>query len=122
EPFANPRNSAAGTLKLLDPRLSAQRRLRLFAYGLGAIDGVEVETHLDCFKLLKEYGFPVNPHIAAFDRIDEVIDWCNGWEEKRHELPYETDGLVVKVNDFAQRERLGVTSKSPRWVVAYKFA
>jgi DNA ligase (NAD+) len=122
EPFANPRNSAAGTLKLLDPRLAAERRLRLFAYGLGAVEGVEVKTHQQGLKLLKEYGFPVNPHVAAFDRIDGVIDYCNSWEEKRHTLPYETDGLVVKLDDFDQRERLGVTSKSPRWVVAYKFA
>lgn len=122
EPFANPRNSTAGSLKLLDPRLCAKRRLRLFTYGLGAVEGVQVRTHLDGLALLKKFGFPVNPNIASFDAIDEVVDYCQGWAEKRHDLPYDTDGLVIKVNDFEQRRRLGTTSKSPRWVVAFKFA
>ncbi|MBV9121913.1 MAG: NAD-dependent DNA ligase LigA [Planctomycetes bacterium] len=122
EPFANPRNSAAGALKLLDPRQAAERRLRLFAYSLGALEGVEVKTHLEALDLLRKYGFPVNPHIQAFDHIDQVMDYINTWSTKRRELPYETDGLVVKVNDLDQRRRLGMTSKAPRWVVAYKFA
>jgi DNA ligase (NAD+) len=121
EVYANPRNLAAGTLKLLDPRLAAERRLRLFAYALGATEGVEVRTHLESLDLLKRYGFPVNEHIQPFDGIDGVIAYCAGWQTKRNELPYETDGLVVKVNDFDQRRRLGMTSKFPRWVVAYKF-
>jgi DNA ligase (NAD+) len=121
EPFANPRNSAAGSLKLLDPRLCAQRRLRLFTYALGATEGIEVQTHLQALELLRRYGFPVNPHIQPCASIDEVIDYCNGWAQRRHELPYETDGMVIKVNDLGQHRRLGATSKAPRWVVAYKF-
>ena len=121
EPFANPRNSTAGSLKLLDPRMCAERRLRLFTYALGACEGVEVATHQDGLKLLKKLGFPVNQHIQALGAIDPVIDYCESWAAKRNDLPYDTDGLVIKVDDFAQRRRLGTTSKSPRWVVAYKF-
>jgi DNA ligase (NAD+) len=122
ELYANPRNLTAGTLKVLDPRQSAERKLRLFAYALGATEGVNVGTHLDLLELLRQYGFPVNSHIASFDTIDEVIDYCNSWATRRNELPYETDGMVIKVNDLDQRRRLGMTSKAPRWVVAYKFA
>jgi DNA ligase (NAD+) len=122
EPFANPRNSTAGSLKLLDPRLCAQRRLRLFAYSLGAREGTEVHSHLESLDLLRQFGFPVNPHTASFGSMDEVIDFCHSWEKKRNELPYDTDGLVIKVDDYAQRRRLGFTSKAPRWAVAFKFA
>jgi DNA ligase (NAD+) len=122
EPYANPRNLTAGTLKLLDPKQCAKRRLRLFSYALGAVEGVSVKTHLESLELLRRFGFPVNPHIEAFDNIDEVIAYCGSWSEKRHELPYETDGMVIKLNDLDQRRRLGMTSKAPRWVVAYKFA
>jgi DNA ligase (NAD+) len=120
--FANPRNSTAGSLKLLDPKLCAKRHLRLFTYALGAVEGITVKTHLDALDLLKQYGFPVNPHVKAFDSIDEVIAYINTWEDKRHELPYETDGMVIKVNDYGQQRRLGATSKAPRWVTSYKFA
>lgn len=122
EPFANPRNSAAGALKMLDPRESAKRKLRLFTYGIGAVEGIDIGNHLDAVKTLKKFNFPVNPHVKAFETIDAVIEYCESWASKRNELPYDTDGLVIKVNDYAQRRRLGATSKSPRWVVAYKFA
>ncbi|HLW65009.1 MAG TPA: NAD-dependent DNA ligase LigA, partial [Gemmataceae bacterium] len=121
EPYANPRNTAAGTLKLLDPRLCAERRLQLFAYALGATEGVSVRSHLEALKLLKDFGFPVNPHVQECSTIDEVITYCLGWNDKRHELPYETDGMVIKVNDLEQQRRLGATSKVPRWIQAYKF-
>lgn len=121
EPYMNPRNLAAGSLKLLDPKLCAQRRLRLFAYGLGAVDGIDIDTHLELFKTLTEFGFPLNPNWKECKSIDEVIEYAHTWEKKLGEMPYETDGLVVKVNDYAQRERLGFTSKFPRWAVAYKF-
>lgn len=121
EPYANPRNLSAGSLKLLDPKLCAERRLRLFAYGLGAVDGVEIKTHQQLLELLRKFGFPVNPHVEAFDSIGEVIEYCGSWEKRLGDLPYETDGLVVKVDDLDQRRRLGATSKAPRWVVAYKF-
>jgi DNA ligase (NAD+) len=122
EPYANPRNTTAGTLKLLDPKLCAKRKLRLFAYDLGAHEGIEVATHVESLDLLKRLGFPVNPHIQTIDGIDGVITYCNSWADRRGELPYDTDGLVIKVNDLDQRRRLGMTSKAPRWVVAYKFA
>ncbi|MCI0379648.1 MAG: NAD-dependent DNA ligase LigA [Gemmataceae bacterium] len=122
EPLINPRNSTAGSLKLLDPRECAKRRLRLFTYALGALEGIDVKTHLDGLALLKNFGFPVNPHIEPFDTIEGVIAYCDSWATKRNDLPYDTDGMVVKVNDFEQRRRLGTTAKSPRWVVAYKFA
>jgi DNA ligase (NAD+) len=121
KPYDNPRNLAAGTLKLLDPRESAERHLRVFAYGQGAAEGVEIRSHLQLLDLLRQFGFPVNPHIASFDVIDAVIDYVNSWATQRNDLPYETDGLVIKVNDFDQRRRLGTTTKVPRWVVAYKF-
>jgi DNA ligase (NAD+) len=120
--YANPRNLSAGTLKLLDPRQSAARRLQLFTYALGAVEGVEVHSHLESLALLRKFGFPVNPHIQDFDNIDKVIDYCDSWANRRAELPYETDGMVIKVNDLEQRQRLGYTSKAPRWVVAFKFA
>ena len=122
EPAANPRNFTAGSLKLLDPKESRKRRLRFFAYALGHCEGVAVKTHLESLDLLKHYGFQVSPQIESFDSIDAVIDYCNSWATRRHDLPYETDGMVIKVNDFAQRRKLGTTSKSPRWVIAYKFA
>jgi DNA ligase (NAD+) len=121
EPWANPRNFSAGSLKLLDPRECARRKLRLFTYSVRQAEGVGAHAHREALELLKSYGFPVNPHIKPFDTIDEVLDYCNSWATKRNDLPYDTDGLVIKVNDFEQRRRLGYTSKSPRWVVAYKF-
>ncbi len=122
EPWANPRNSAAGGLKLLDPRKAAKRHLRLFAYALGACEGVAVKTHREALELLRRLDFPVNKHIESFASIDGVIDYCQSWKDKRNDLPYDIDGLVIKVDDFSQRTRLGYTSKSPRWVVAFKFA
>ena len=100
----------------------AKRRLRLFAYSLGAVEGVPIKTHLEVLELLRQFGFPVNPHIARRStRWRRSSPIATSWAEKRHDLPYETDGMVIKVNDFDQRERLGCTSKAPRWAVAYKF-
>src|SRR6185437_8570009 len=89
--YANPRNLTAGTLKLLDPRQCAQRKLRLFAYSLGAVEGVTVQAQTEALALLRTYGFPTNPETRAFDGIEEVIAYCDSWEEKRLHLPYETD-------------------------------
>jgi DNA ligase (NAD+) len=119
--YANPRNLTSGSLKQLDSRLVAKRRLRLFSYSLGVVEGIEVDSHLDALELLRQYGFPVNPHIQAFDTMEQVIAYCESWSDKRFDLPYETDGMVIKVNDFGQQERLGKTNKEPRWAVAYKF-
>src|SRR5262249_13122690 len=107
EPAANPRNFAAGSLKLLDPKESRKRRLRFFSYALGPCEGIEVKSHLDGLDVLKRLGFQVNPHIVSFDTMEAVIEYCNSWATKRHDLPYETDGMVIKVNDFAQRKKLG---------------
>src|SRR5262245_54204927 len=121
--YMNPRNFTAGTLKLLDPKISAQRKLNLFAYGIGSFDDHdELTSHHASLAFLKKLGLPINPHTQACKNIDEVIDHCNAWAEKRLELPYETDGMVVKVDDFEQRERVGMTSKFPRWARAYKYA
>jgi DNA ligase (NAD+) len=119
--FENPRNTAAGSLKQLDPKLCAQRKLRLFAYSIGSADGVDLTTHEESIALLKKAGFPVNPHITPCADVDAVLAVVKTWETQRHELDYETDGLVIKLNDLDQRERLGTTSKVPRWVTAYKY-
>jgi len=121
QPYANPRNLTAGSLKQLDSRITAKRRLRLFAYGVGYFEGIALKTHLEALELLRRYGFPVNPETKAFDNIEQVIAYCDSWAEKRFDLPYETDGLVIKVNDFEQQQRLGSTNKEPRWAIAYKF-
>jgi DNA ligase (NAD+) len=118
---ANPRNLTAGSISLLDPKLCAPLRLRFFAYGLGAVEGLAIRSHRESLELLQKFGFAVNPDIAPFDDIEGVIGYVAEWTEKRKKLPYETDGMVIKVDDFGQRRRLGATSKAPRWVVAYKF-
>src|SRR5262249_55501372 len=122
EPYANPRNLTAGTLKLLDPRLAAGRKLQLFAYGLGACEGATVRSHLEGLELLRQLGLPVKPPTRSFGAIDEVIAYCEDWAAKRTERPYAPDGVDIKVNAYDQRRRMGVTSKAPRWAVAFKFA
>lgn len=122
KPYENCRNLTAGSLKLLDPAESGKRKLRLFTYALGAVDGVTLTSHWQSLELLKSYGFPVNPHSQQCANIDEVIAAVDSWNTKRHDLPYDTDGMVIKVDSFAQRQRLGATNKFPRWARAYKFA
>ena len=121
EPFANPRNAAAGSLKLLDPRMVAKRHLNVFIWGMGHCEGLDFKKHTDLLGHLKEAGFRVNEHFKLCPNIEEVIEYCNFWQDKREALEFEIDGMVVKVNDLSQRERLGATSKSPRWAIAYKF-
>ncbi|MDY3562544.1 NAD-dependent DNA ligase LigA [Gemmata sp. JC673] len=121
EPYKNARNLTAGTLKLKDPRECATRKLAFFAYGSGDIGGLAITTQAAMLAKLKEFGFPVNPHERVCGSIDEVIAYCREWEPKRKELAYDTDGIVVKVNDWAQRERIGYTAKVPKWAKAYKF-
>ncbi len=119
--YANPRNTTAGTLKQLDPKAVAKRRLTLFVFDIAPLDGVERTPHVQTLKNLSKWGLPVNKHHNHCKNIDEVLAVIEDWRTRRHDLDYETDGMVVKVNDSAHRDRLGSTSKSPRWVIAYKF-
>ncbi len=118
--FANCRNAAAGSLKLLDPRQAGQRNLRFFAHSEGQLSGLNLSTHEEFLKLIRQFGIPVVPHSGVLNTIEDALTYCKETLEARSALYYETDGLVIKVNSFAQREKLGSTSKSPRWVIAYK--
>ncbi|MDR3637708.1 MAG: NAD-dependent DNA ligase LigA [Isosphaeraceae bacterium] len=120
-PFMNPRNSTAGSLKLLDPRLCAQRRLRFVSHGLGESEGIATDSYYELVQLLKGWGVPTTPQTVLYDTIDEVIAHAQRWESQRNTLDFQTDGLVVKVDDLKQRARLGTRSKSPRWVIAFKY-
>jgi DNA ligase (NAD+) len=119
--FANPRNSAAGTLKIQDSSIVAHRKLRAFVYSIPtSINGVH--TQADALQWLRERGFPVDEHYAVCPDIDAVLDFCARWEEQRDELPYDIDGVVVKVNSLSAQQRLGAVARSPRWALAWKFA
>ncbi len=122
EPFANPRNATAGALKSLDPREAAGRRLAFMSHGHGEIVGAEFETAAEIFKALRSWGLPVSPHLKMLKRIDDVLAFVREWDARRSALDYETDGLVIKVDDLAQRETLGATSRFPKWAAAYKYA
>jgi len=119
--FANPRNAAAGSLKLLDARITATRNLAFFAYATGEVSQPLAREHDRTLTQLQALGLPVNPHIQRAKNIDEVIEICLAWGPKRFELDYQTDGMVVKVNRYDQRDILGATGRAPRWCIAYKF-
>lgn len=119
--FANPRNAAAGSLRQLNPKVTASRALDAFLYGVGVYEGISVGRHSDGLAEVKRLGFKVNSHVEVFQTIEEVIRYCQAWADQRHDLPYEIDGMVVKVNSLDQQRVLGFTSKSPRWAIAYKF-
>lgn len=120
--FANPRNATSGSLKLLDARLTARRNLQFFVHSFGVLEGgEEIRTQWGFLEKVKAYGFRSNPESRLCKDFDDVMKFCQVWQEKRNTLPYEVDGVVVKVNDLRQQERLGATLKSPRWAVAYKF-
>lgn len=119
--FANPRNSAAGTLKQLDPRIAGSRRLRFVAHGLGQVQPLAVDCYWDWLALLRSWGLPVTDHTARCDDIDRVLEKIEWFRVARGTLSYATDGMVVKVDSFAQRQRLGETSKAPRWIIAFKY-
>ncbi len=120
-PFANPRNAAAGSLKLLDARITATRNLAFFAYATGEVSQPLARDHDQMLERLRAIGLPVSPHIRRAKSIDEVIEICLAWGPKRFELDYQTDGMVVKVNRYDQRDILGATGRAPRWCIAYKF-
>ncbi len=120
--FANPRNATAGSLKLLDSRITAQRNLSFFAYAIGEISKPLAEEHFETLEAFKKLGLPVNPHIKKAANIDEVIGICNSWDKKREKLEYQIDGMVIKVNRYDQHDILGATGRAPRWCISYKFA
>jgi DNA ligase (NAD+) len=119
--FANPRNATAGTLKTLDPAIVAERKLLFFAHSLGFFSDVRLSSQKDFLDKVKAWGLAVNPHTRVCRSIDEVLDYCARWQEKRDTIDYEIDGIVVKVDRLEEQARLGETQKSPRWAVAYKF-
>jgi DNA ligase (NAD+) len=119
--YANPRNSAAGSLRVLDPAITASRTLDFYAYFL-LVDGrPPIESHWECLEALTALGFKVNPHRARLVEVDKLIEWCGQWDAQRDTLPYEIDGVVAKVDALRQQDRLGWTAKFPRWAIAYKF-
>jgi DNA ligase (NAD+) len=120
-PFANTRNVTAGTIRLLDPRIAAARRLRFFCHGLGYAEGLTAATHMELLAELEQHGIPGTPEVACFPDFDAAVAHCEQLIERLHELDFEIDGLVLKVNRFEQRQRLGATAKCPRWTIAYKF-
>ncbi|WP_349409306.1 NAD-dependent DNA ligase LigA [Pseudalkalibacillus sp. SCS-8] len=121
EQFANPRNAAAGSLRQLDPKIAASRNLDIFVYGAGQYDGVNIDSHSESLDYLSKLGFKTNPEWKRCETIEDVIEYVNGWVEKRPDLNYEIDGIVIKVDSLDQQDELGTTVKSPRWAVAYKF-
>jgi len=119
--FANPRNAAAGSLRQLDPRVTARRPLEIFIYGTGDVTGMNINSHWDLLCRLKKYGFRINPHIKHKITIDGVIEYFRELEKKRFELPYDIDGMVIKVDSIEFQVQLGTTARSPRWAIACKF-
>ncbi len=119
--YANPRNTAAGSIRQLDSSVTASRPLSIWAYSVGALEGMEFESHLESLEWLRDHGFPVNPDIQRLDTLDEVVAACKGWEERRESLDFEIDGVVVKVDDLELQRRLGVVGREPRGAIAWKF-
>ncbi|MFH1850964.1 MAG: NAD-dependent DNA ligase LigA [Candidatus Neomarinimicrobiota bacterium] len=120
-PFANPRNAAAGSLRQLDPAITAKRPLSIYCYQAGTIIGREHATHWDLLGDFRKWGFPVNPLVEQIRGVEAIVDYHRRLEARRNDLPYEIDGIVIKVDSLAQRERLGIRSRSPRWAIAGKF-
>lgn len=121
ELFANPRNAAAGSLKLLDAQLVAKRHLNILVHGTGAIEGADIKSQYEFYEFMKYMGLRVNPELTRLSDIEDIINYCNEWEKKKEKLDYHVDGMVIKVDLFEYQRRLGVTTKSPRWIIAYKF-
>jgi DNA ligase (NAD+) len=119
--FANPRNAAAGSVRQLDPRVTSTRPLNMFVYGMGRIEGVEVTNHWDSIQYLKNLGFKISQYVELCESVDQVVDYYQRTLRMRNDLPYEIDGIVIKVNEFHHQRRMGELSRSPRWAVAWKF-
>jgi len=121
KPFANPRNAAAGSLRQLDPRVTAERPLTLLAYAIVDADGAVPDTQWKTLHYLRDLGFRVSDHIVRFESLDDVAAYCQGWIERRDTVPYEVDGLVIKVDQLATQEAMGMVGRAPRGAVAFKF-
>ena len=119
--FANPRNAAAGSLRQKDPRVTASRHLDFFGYQIGYMQGLEFHNQWEALQLIREWGFPVNPHVQLAKSLEEVWDYCKKWEKERFNLPYEIDGVVIKINDLVQQQELGSVARDPRWAIAFKY-
>lgn len=119
--FANPRNAAAGSLRQKDPRITASRHLDFFGYQIGYMQGMDFHSQGEALQLIREWGFPVNPHIQLAQNLDEVMEYCKRWEKERFNLPYEIDGVVIKISDLAQQQELGSVARDPRWAIAFKY-
>ena len=119
--FANPRNAAAGSLRQKDPRVTASRHLDFFGYQIGYMQGMDVSSHWEGLQLIHDWGFPVNLNNVLASSLEEVLDFCKKWEKERFNLPYEIDGVVVKINDIAQQQELGSVGRDPRWAIAFKY-
>ena len=119
--FMNPRNSAAGTIRQLDPQLAAERPLSMWCYAIGATEGIAFESHWESLEWLRNHGFRVNGDVKQLTTEDEVVAQCLGWQERRGALDFEIDGVVVKVDDYELQRRLGVVGRDPRWAIAWKF-
>ncbi len=119
--FMNPRNAAAGTIRQLDPKLARERPLSIWSYGLGRVDGIAFDGHWQALEWLREHGFRVNADVTLLDSEDDVVAQCLAWQERRGNLDFEIDGVVVKVSDLELQRRLGVVGRDPRWAIAWKF-
>ena len=117
----NPRNSAAGSIRQLDPALAASRPLSMWTYGIGSVEGLEFDTHHEWLDWLRDRGFRVNPDVEVHDTVDEVVAACNAWQERRDRLDFEIDGVVVKVDELGLQRQLGVVGREPRGAIAWKF-
>jgi DNA ligase (NAD+) len=119
--YKNTRNVTAGTIRLLDPAVAAERNLRFFCHGIGEVSGLKSTNHMEFLTEVQSLGIPATPHVQLLKNSQAALDAVALLEEEMPELPFEVDGIVFKVNDFQQREKLGIRSKSPRWLIAYKF-
>ncbi|GAC1383929.1 MAG: NAD-dependent DNA ligase LigA [Herpetosiphon sp.] len=119
--FANPRNAAAGSLRQLDQRITAERPLRFFGYAVGVVEGLELSSQWETLSYLRLVGFPVNADVRKLNSWEDVLIYCREWMTKRAALEYEVDGVVIKINDFGQQATLGVVQRDPRWAIAFKF-
>ena len=119
--FANPRNAAAGSLRQKDPRITATRPLDFFGYQIGYMEGMDFSSQWEALQFIREWGFHVNPNVQLAKNLDEVMEYCKKWEKERFNLPYEIDGVVIKINDLVQQQELGTVAHDPRWAIAFKY-